>query len=228
MSIENGSILSIKDVTKSFGTVRVLSISKFEVRRGEQLAIAGPSGAGKTTFLNLVAGILDADKGNILIDGTDITTLSGRTRDLYRGDKIGIVFQTFNLLQGFTALDNVMVPLMFGKIPKKQHEARAKELLTRVGLADYMNRKPAQLSVGQQQRVAIARALANNPPIILADEPAAQLDETNARNVITLVKDTCKEGNHTLIVVAHDQLVLGQFERIVDIREFSHENKLEL
>jgi putative ABC transport system ATP-binding protein len=221
MADKNGLVLAIRDVRKGFGSVPVLSIDNFELNRGEQVAIAGPSGAGKTTFLNLVSGILDCDKGSVLVDGTDITKLSGRQRDAFRGSKIGIVFQTFNLLQGFSALNNLMVALLFGKIPKRDHETRAMELLRRVGLADYKHRKPAELSVGQQQRIAIARALANNPPLILADEPAAQLDAANAENVINLLKQTCREGNHTLIVVAHDQIVLSKFEKVIDIREFA-------
>ncbi len=221
MGDKNGAVLSLQNVRKSFGNVPILSIKNFEVRRGDQLAVAGPSGAGKTTFLNLISGILNCDQGSILVDGLDITKLSGRARDVYRGGKIGIVFQTFNLLQGFSVLDNLLVALMFGDLPRKDHEERANDLLSRVGLADYKHRKPGELSVGQQQRVAIARALVNNPPLILADEPAAQLDAVNAENVIHLLQETCREGNHTLIVVAHDQLVLNQFKTVVDIREFA-------
>lgn len=209
-------VLALKNVRKAFGEVTVLDIRDFAVSRGEHLAIAGPSGAGKTTLLNIISGLLDPDEGEVCIDGTDITKLSGRRRDRFRGAKIGFVFQTFNLLQGFTALENLLVALMFGPLPRREHEARAREMLQRVGLADHMHKRPAQLSVGQQQRVAIARALVNRPPLVLADEPAAQLDEQNARSAVSLLKEVC-EGV-TLLVVAHDPVVLGAFPKTIDIR----------
>lgn len=206
------TVLELRGVRKGYdAAASIINIDRFAVRRGEQIALAGPSGSGKTTFLNLVSGILDPDAGEILVDGVDLGKLSGRERDIYRGRKIGFVFQTFNLLQGLTALENLQVAQMFGNGKSKE---RAVQLLDRVGLAEHMHKRPAQLSVGQQQRVGIARALVNEPPLVLADEPAAQLDHANAENIVRLLKDVCREGGHTLIVVAHDQLVLGQFKTI--------------
>jgi putative ABC transport system ATP-binding protein len=215
-------VLELRGVRKGYDAAAtpILNIPDFTVRRGEQLALAGESGSGKTTFLNLVSGILDPDQGEIFIDGTDITRLSGRERDIFRGRKIGFVFQTFNLLQGLTALDNLRVALMFGDRPRHEHDVRARHLLERVGLADHMHKCPAQLSVGQQQRVGIARALVNEPPLVLADEPAAQLDHANAENVVRLLKEICEEGKHTLIAVAHDPVVLGHFKTL-QIKELS-------
>jgi putative ABC transport system ATP-binding protein len=215
------AVLELRSLRKGYDPAHpVIDIAQFRVHRGEQIALAGPSGSGKTTLLNLISGILDPDQGEVLVDGVDITTLPGRSRDLYRGKKIGFVFQTFNLLQGFTAFENLLAALMFGGRPKSEHPARARLLLERVGLADHMHRRPAQLSVGQQQRVGLARALVNDPPLVLADEPAAQLDQANAENVVRLLRDMCLEGRNTLIVVAHDQVVLSQF-RTLQMKEIS-------
>ncbi len=214
-------VLQLRGVRKAYDPANpVIDIADFTLTRGEQVAIAGPSGSGKTTFLNLVSGILDPDAGEVLINGTDIGKLSGGQRDLFRGRNIGFVFQTFNLLQGLTALDNLRVAMMFGAKPPGEHASRARHLLERVGLADHLNKRPAQLSVGQQQRVGIARALVNEPPLVLADEPAAQLDPANAENVVELLKEICREGRHTLIAVAHDPIVLGHF-RTIQMKELS-------
>lgn len=201
----------------------VLCIPSFELARGAQVALAGPSGTGKTTLLNVIAGILAPDEGEVEVDGVALSSLSGAALDRFRGTRIGLVFQTFNLLQGFTALQNVMIPMMFGTTPRRDHESRARRLLERVQMLEHANLRPSQLSVGQQQRVAIARALANDPPLILADEPAAQLDEQNARNAIELLKEVCTEARRTLLVVAHDHLVLSQFSDEVDIRDFKQD-----
>jgi putative ABC transport system ATP-binding protein len=221
MSENHQAVLELRNVRKGFGGTPVIDIPRFELRKGEQLVLAGPSGTGKTTFLNLVSGILDPDQGEILVDGTDITRLPAGGRDIYRGMKIGFVFQTFNLLQGFSALDNLMVAMMFGSVPRADRPSRARQLLERVGLADHMSKRPAQLSVGQQQRVGIARALVNRPPLVLADEPAAQLDQANAENVVRLLQEVCAEGGHTLLVVAHDQVVMSRFTKIIQMSELS-------
>lgn len=199
----------------------MIDIPSFDLARRGQMVLAGESGSGKTTFLNLVAGILDPDEGEIRIDGVDIAKLPGRERDAYRGRKVGFVFQTFNLLQGFTALDNLLVALMFGGVPRAERRSRAEHLLERVGLRDHMRKRPAQLSVGQQQRVGIARALVNRPALVLADEPSAQLDRANAERVLDLLKEICRESEAALLVVAHDQLVFDRFERVVQIADLN-------
>jgi ABC-type lipoprotein export system ATPase subunit len=216
-------VLELRNVRKAYGNggPPVIDIASFELERSAQVVLAGESGSGKTTFLNLVSGILDPDAGEIRIDGVDIVQLSGRARDAFRGAKVGFVFQTFNLLQGFTALDNVLVALMFGGAPRAERRSRAEHLLERVGLQEHMRKRPAQLSVGQQQRVGIARALVNRPALVLADEPSAQLDRANAERVLDLLKEVCRESGAALLVVAHDQVVFDRFERVVQIGELN-------
>jgi putative ABC transport system ATP-binding protein len=214
--------LEMVGVAKSYGrdTPAVVRVDRFALRPGEQVVLAGPSGSGKTTLLNLIAGLLPPDAGTIRIDGTDITALSGAARDRFRGGRVGIVFQTFNLVQGLSAENNLLLAMMFGPLPASAHRARAAELLARVGLAEHAHKRPAQLSVGQQQRVAIARALANRPALVLADEPAANLDEPNARKAADLLKGVCREAGATLLVVAHDAVMRSAFDRVIDISTF--------
>jgi len=180
------SLLDIRDLRKSYESpegdcVLVIDVPRFEMAPGELVALQGSSGSGKTTFLNLIAGILKADSGRIVVEGTEVTALSEGRRDEYRARTISYVFQTFNLLQGYTAIENVLLGMMFGPGPDL---AFAKTLLTRVGLSDRMTYRPSQLSVGQQQRVALARALANRPRLILADEPTGNLDHVRAAEAL--------------------------------------------
>ena len=175
-------ILEMKNIKKSYrspegGTNDVIDIAEFSVDEGAQAAIAGESGSGKTTFLNLIAGILRADEGSISIAGRDMETLTEGERDLLRASTIGYIFQTFNLLQGYTAIENVMLGMMFGPGADR---AAAESLLERVGLEKHFNYLPRQMSVGQQQRVAVARALANHPKLVLAAEPTGHLDHRRA------------------------------------------------
>ncbi len=200
------------------GAPEVLRVDDLAVARGEQLAIAGPSGSGKTTFLHVAAGILEPSEGRVEVAGTDLTALRGAARDRWRGRRIGIVFQTFNLLQGLTARENLLVAAMFGDLPRRERAARTDALLDRVGLREHAGKRPSQLSVGQQQRVSIARALVNRPDLLLADEPAASLDQANAENVVSLLCDVAREGGHALVVVAHDPVVLGRFGKVLDVR----------
>ncbi|MBC8042958.1 MAG: ABC transporter ATP-binding protein, partial [Rhizobacter sp.] len=184
----------------------VLNVPGFELADGDQVALVGKSGGGKSTLLNVIAGIVTADSGEVMINSTDITQLSEPARDTFRAANIGYVFQTFNLIQGLTAMENVILAMSFaGKV--KNMEARAKELLSLVGLAEKLANKPRELSVGQQQRVAIARAVANEPQLILADEPTANLDEASSDLVITLLKKVCSESGRMLILVTHEREV---------------------
>jgi ABC-type lipoprotein export system ATPase subunit len=196
----------------------VIDIPSFSLEKGEQLALRGASGSGKTTLLNLIAGILQADSGRIAIDGREMTTKSESVRDRLRAEAIGFVFQTFNLLQGFSALENVMIGMMFGRGADR---AQAEHLLDRVGLAKRLHYKPRQLSVGQQQRVAVARALANRPRLVLADEPTGNLDRHHAREALGLIRDICYEQGATLLLVSHDPDVLAQFDRQRDLAELN-------
>ncbi len=190
----------------------VLEIERFEVSVGEQLAIVGRSGCGKTTLLHIIAGIARADRGNVLLDGINLTALSEAARDRVRAVKIGYVFQTFNLMSGFTALENVLLGMTFAR--KKKSESRARELLGRVGLGDRLRHRPGQLSVGEQQRVAVARALANQPRLLLADEPTANVDPKNQQQIVDLIRSTCRQERVALIMVTHALDVAGQFARV--------------
>jgi putative ABC transport system ATP-binding protein len=208
-------MLAVTNLTKSFvspeGTrVPVVDVAEFRLDAGEQLALRGESGSGKTTFLNLVAGILAADAGVVTIDGVEMTALPEAGRDRLRAAKLGYIFQTFNLLQGFTVIENVLLGMSFG--PRGADRAHAREMLGRVGLGHRLDHFPRQLSTGQQQRVAVARALANHPKLVLADEPTGNLDHRNAREALALIREVCREQGAALLLVSHDEEVLGRFE----------------
>jgi putative ABC transport system ATP-binding protein len=194
----------------------VIDVPEFSLGEGELAALRGSSGSGKTTLLHLVAGILEADAGRIVVDGVDIETLDEAGRDRLRAEKIGYVFQTFNLLQGHTALENVELGMAFGR---GVDAARAHHLLDRVGLADRHHYLPRQLSVGQQQRVAIARALANRPRIVLADEPTGNLDAKRAQEAVDLLLEVCRETGSALLLVSHDPAVLARFANVRDLSD---------
>jgi len=210
-------VLEIRNLTKSFaqpggGRLSILDIPALDVAAGEQFVLIGQSGGGKTTLLHLIAGIATPDSGSIRIGNVDITRLSESGRDRFRAGTTGYVFQTFNLLGGFTALENVRLGMSFAA--GKYDSARARSLLDRVGLADRAHYKPSQLSVGQQQRVAIARSLASRPKLLLADEPTANVDPASSQMVIDLIRDSCREDNVALLLVTHSMEVASQFDRV--------------
>ena len=215
-------MLSVTNLAKSFLTpegasVKVVDVAEFRLGPGEQLALRGESGSGKTTFLNLVAGILAPDSGVVTIDGVEMTALREAGRDRLRAEKLGYIFQTFNLLQGFTVLENVLLGMSFG--PRGADRAHAREMLGRVGLGHRLNHYPRQLSTGQQQRVAVARALVNHPRLVLADEPTGNLDRRNAQDALALIREVCREQGAALLLVSHDEDVLGRFELRRDFAE---------
>lgn len=197
----------------------VLDIPKFHLPPGGQMALIGRSGCGKTTLLHVVSGISAADAGQVIIDGLDITRLPEAGRDRFRAEKIGYVFQTFNLLAGFTALENVQLGMTFSR--GKKDPARAKELLQRVGLGHRLTHTPATMSVGEQQRTAVARALANQPKLLLADEPTANVDPANQQSIIDLIRKTCREESVALIMVTHAMEVAEQFDRVERLEEIN-------
>ena len=212
------SLLSISALQKSFRTPEgerktIVDVPAFTLAAGQQLALRGESGSGKTTFLHLIAGILAADSGSILIDGRDMATLGESGRDRLRAESIGYIFQTFNLLQGYSVLENVMLGMAFGAGSDRAH---ATAMLERVGLSHRLKHYPRQLSTGQQQRVAVARALANHPKLVLADEPTGNLDHRNARESLALIRETCRENGAALLLVSHDPGVLASFEAVQD------------
>jgi putative ABC transport system ATP-binding protein len=211
--------LTIRDLVKTFTApsgqrVEVLRIPFFQLEAGQQGAIRGESGLGKTTLMHLIAGILEPDSGFVAVGGSELTGLSEAQRDRLRAERLGYVFQTFNLLQGLSALENVMLGLAFGK---GAETSAALAALERVGLADRARYLPRQLSTGQQQRVAVARALANRPCLILADEPTGNLDASRGRKIIQLLRDSASELGSALLVASHDTEVLGSFNQVIDL-----------
>ncbi len=208
-------MLAVSELKKSFVSpegdrVEIVNVATFALAPGEQFALRGESGSGKTTFLNLIAGILAPDSGRVAIDGVEMSALNEPGRDRLRAEKLGYIFQTFNLLQGFTVLENVMLGMSFG--PRGADKAHARDMLERVGLAHRLHHFPRQLSTGQQQRVAVARALANRPKLVLADEPTGNLDRKHGREALGLIREVCREHQAALLLVSHDEDVLGQFE----------------
>lgn len=219
------SLLAISALKKSFlnpegGRLPIVDVPEFGLAAGQQVALRGGSGSGKTTFLHLIAGILAPDSGSVRLEGQDMAALPEPARDQLRARAIGYIFQTFNLLQGFTCLENVELGMAFG--PSGADHAHATELLRQVGLADRMRHHPRQLSSGQQQRVAVARALANRPRLVLADEPTGNLDRRNAREALALIRSACREAGAALLLVSHDPEALAQFE---DVRDFTALNR---
>lgn len=215
-------VLTLRNVSKRFreadgNLLEVIRLRQFELGSGEQMVLVGESGSGKSTLLNLIAGILLPDEGEIVVNGTNPTRLSEAARDRFRAVNIGYVFQSFNLLQGFTALENVLLGQMFGG--GNGGADRAIQLLKSVGLEHRLHHKPRALSVGEQQRVAIARALANAPPLVLADEPTGSLDAKNGAAVLELLRRVCTEGKHTLLLVTHDPQVMKSFEKVVRLED---------
>jgi ABC-type lipoprotein export system ATPase subunit len=215
--------VNLHGVKKSFplgngSDLEVLNIERLALPVGSYTVLKGPSGSGKTTLLNLIAGISVPTAGTVWVHDTELFTLPEPQRDRFRAQHIGYVFQTFNLLAAFSALENVMLSMLFTRaIPKRQQRQRAGELLSRLGLSTRLSHKPQHLSRGEQQRVAIARALANNPPLILADEPCASLDAHTAREVLAAFLTVCREEAKTLLIVSHDAAVLGGAEQVLDI-----------
>ena len=209
-------LLDVHDLLKAYarpegGAHRVVDVAEFTLAAGAQQALRGESGSGKTTFLHLIAGILAPDQGSITLDGRDVAALGEAARDRLRAETIGYIFQTFNLLQGHTVLENVEFGMAFGRGVDRAH---AEKLLRRVGLGDKLGHFPRQLSTGQQQRVAVARALANRPKLVLADEPTGNLDARNAREALALIREVCRENGAALLLVSHDEGVLAQFETV--------------
>ena len=200
-------------------TLRVLDIPSWDLGDGEQVAISGPSGSGKSTLLNLVAGLALLTSGSLVVCDHDVTRLSEAERDRFRAAHLAYIFQTFNLLQGYTAIENVLLGATFG--PARADRATAKALLERVGLGGRLRHTPAEMSIGEQQRVAIARALIKKPKLILADEPTGSLDPRRAAVVVTLLRDACHERGCALVVVSHEAGVVSAFERKADFKSLN-------
>ncbi len=190
----------------------LLGITGLTLDAGEQILLAGRSGMGKSTLLHLILGLLEPDRGTVLVAGENIHALRGPRRDHFRGTHIGMIFQTFHLLHGFTAIENVMTAMAFSDIPKAEHHTRAAALLDRLAITT-PDAMPERMSVGQQQRVAVARALACDPVLVLADEPTASLDPENAGGAMDLIQNACRERNAALLCVSHAPSLVDRFDR---------------
>jgi putative ABC transport system ATP-binding protein len=216
------AIISLSNVTKTYRlgdeVLNALDNINFSVARGEFVAITGPSGSGKSTLANIIGGLDRPTTGSVIVDDNDLSHVRDRKLSDYRNHHIGFVFQSFNLQGSQTALENVMLPLVFARIKPKERKARAIECLKAVGLDDRLKHRPAQLSGGQRQRVAIARALAAKPNIIIADEPTGNLDSSRGEEIMKLLKDLNKQGI-TLIVITHDMAIARQASRVVQIKD---------
>ena len=212
-------MIKTTDIKKSFGALNVLKGITIEIKKGEVVSIVGASGAGKTTLLQIIGTLDKSDSGKVEIDGKIITELGEKKIAEFRNKHIGFVFQFHHLLPEFTALENVCIPAMIGKMPKKQAEIKAKELLAFLGLAERINHKPSELSGGAQQRVAVARALVNDPLVILADEPSGNLDSANAKELHKLFFQLRDKFNQTFVIVTHNEELANMADRKLTMRD---------
>ncbi|MFM2220521.1 MAG: hypothetical protein RLZZ553_269 [Verrucomicrobiota bacterium] len=213
-------MIETKQLTRSYrlgkNELTVLENVNLSIQRGEKVFLCGPSGAGKTTLLYTLAGLETPQAGKVIIDGTDLYSLSRSQQSRFRNQRIGYIFQNYHLLPELTALENVMVP---GAIGGKDQHAQAMAALTRVGLADRADHLPAELSGGEQQRVAIARAIVNEPDLLFADEPTGNLDSSNSRSIMDLLLQLVREKQTTLVVVTHDPALARHGDRLLTIRD---------
>lgn len=217
------TIISAREVHKRFHlgdvTVHALRGIDLDVAQGEMVAVMGPSGCGKTTMLNCLSGLDEFDSGEVMVEGVNLRTMSDRQRTAYRAQRMGFVFQTFNLLPVINAVENVELPLLVSGTRPGEARRRAAEALAQVGLADRLYHRPAELSGGQRQRVTIARALANNPALVWADEPTGNLDTASAGEVLALMRRMNEENGQTFVIVTHDANASAICDRIVRMRD---------
>jgi ABC-type lipoprotein export system ATPase subunit len=214
-------MIRLRNVQKSYrrGAESVLAcaVRELDVAAGEQVALVGRSGSGKTTLLHILAGILRPDRGEVEVAGARLDQIGEAARDRHRGRHIGMVYQTFNLLQPFTALENVLLGALFGRGAGGEARLRAEALLQQVGLADRMHHRPRELSVGQVQRVAICRALVNDPELVLMDEPLGNQDRTTGGQVLDLLLQIAAHGRKTVVMVTHDPESAKRMQRTIDL-----------
>jgi putative ABC transport system ATP-binding protein len=209
------NIITLKDVTKTLGTVRAVRNISLEVAKGKFLAIQGPSGSGKSTLMGIIAGLERPDEGKIVIDGQDMTSMAEDQLALFRRYNIGFVFQAFNLIPTLNAIENIALPLFPERITKKEMLNKAQKAAEEVGLSERLTHYPGELSGGEQQRVAVARSLINNPGVILADEPTGNLDSETGKRIIELLRKLNKEKQLTFILVTHDDKIAAESDDII-------------
>lgn len=212
-------MIKAQNIHKSFGSLEVLKGISLEVQRGEVVAIVGASGAGKTTLLQILGTLSSADEGRLEIDGTELSAMGDKALSRFRNEHIGFVFQFHNLLPEFTALENVCIPAFIARRDRAEVEARARELLEMMGLAERLHHKPSQLSGGEQQRVAIARALINNPSVLLADEPSGNLDTRNRDEIHRLFFELRDKLGQTVVIVTHDEGLAAMADRKITMSD---------
>lgn len=219
----NSTLITVRDVNKVFRlgkiTIQALRDINLEVFSGEYLSIMGPSGSGKSTLFNMIGALDRPSSGEVMVAGVQLTKLNPRELAYFRGNHIGYVFQSYNLIFAYSALENVALPLIFSGLEHAAALERSAEVLQRVGLGHRLEHRPDELSGGQQQRVAIARALANRPAIILADEPTANLDLKTGEEIIELLQELCRENGVTVISATHDHKMLSVSDRILWIKD---------
>lgn len=217
------SIIEVKNVTKIYkvGNERVLALDdvSFSINKGDFCCLLGSSGSGKSTLLNLMAGIEKITKGEILIKGKNIGKMGEHQLAKFRQKYLGFVFQSYNLIGSFNAIENVTLPLIFKEESLKSRNQKAKEMLVNVGLETRLKHKPNQMSGGQQQRVGIARAFVSNPEIVFADEPTGNLDSKTSKEIMELIKKIAKEHNQTIVMVTHDESIAAYANKIVHIHD---------
>ena len=201
------------DIHKSFGTLEVLKGVSLDVAQGEVVSIVGASGAGKTTLLQIIGTLSRPDGGRVEIDGRDVSALGDRALSQFRNERIGFVFQFYNLVQNLTALENVELAAQICRDPLD-----AEEVLRHVGLGERLNNFPAQLSGGEQQRVAIARALAKNPKLLLCDEPTGALDYVTGKSILKLLQDTCRQQGMTVVVITHNSAIAPMADQVIHVK----------
>lgn len=220
--MNSSAVIEISDLNKSYkmGTqvLRVLKNLNLRVDKGDYVALMGPSGSGKSTLMNIIGCLDNFDSGKYLLNGIDVTGLSDNSLAEIRNKQIGFIFQTFNLLPRYTALENVELPLIYAGVSKKERVQRAKEALEQVGLSDRITHKPNELSGGQRQRVAVARALVNRPAILLADEPTGNLDSQTSEEIMQLFEQIYLQGN-TIILVTHEEDIARKSKRIIRLKD---------
>ena len=212
-------MIEVRGVVKRFGSLEVLHGVSFSVARGEIVSIVGASGAGKSTLLQIIGSLLDADAGDVIIDGVSLKSLRDDRLSDFRNQHIGFIFQSYHLLAEFTAVENVMMPMLIAGVGRGEARRRAEELLDMVAMSHRKEHKPATLSGGEQQRVAIARALANAPSVVLADEPTGNLDSVTREEIHRLFFELRDRTGQTFIIVTHDESLANKSDRKIEMRD---------